>query len=294
MGAGVNMRARKPGWWVLAVCTLAIGSAACNGGDSEDGVCLDDRTFFQQKVWNIVKEANCMGCHNAGGDAKDTKFILQPETVTGFIDANMTIMRDVAAFEKDGVSVLLLKPTNTVPHDGGGLISKDSPEYEVLAEMVDRFRTPVTCGEATQVQEHFDGVVLMTPEETLRKATVNLVGRLPTAAEEFRVATGGIEALDVELDRLMLEDAFYGRLEQIWNDQFLVERYLGRNEAVDLLDEDYYPNARWYMPDEDIPNQFAGENQEFLEGAQMYTNDSVALAPLKFASYLVRNDLPFT
>lgn len=289
------MRALKPSWWVLAVCGLAIGASACKGGDTEDGVCVDDRTFFQQKIWTIVKEANCAGCHNAGGEAKNTKFLLTPETVTGFIDANMTIMRDVAAYEKDGVSILLLKPTMTVPHDGGRLIQADSPEYEALAEMVDRFRTPVTCGEATRSQEHFGGVVLMTPEETLRKATINLAGRLPTASEEFRVATGGMEALDVELDRIMLEDSFYSRLEQIWNDQFLVERYVGRDEAVDLLDTDFYPSARWYMPgDEDNPRDFSGENQDFLEGARMYTNDAVARAPLKLASHIVRNNLPFT
>lgn len=290
------MRARLPGWSVLAVCGLAVAISACNGGESDDGVCLDDRSFFQEKVWTIVKDNDCMGCHSGGGEAKDTNLILEPETVTGFIDANMTIMRDVAAFERDGVSVLLLKPTmeGGVNHDGGKLIQKDSEEYKILAEMVDRFRNPVTCGEETRTQEHFDGVVLMTPEETLRKATLNLNGRLPTAAEEFRVATGGVEALDVELDRLMLEDSFFNRVEQIWNDQFLVERYVGGDEAVDLLDTDYYPNIRWYMPDEDIPNQFAGENQNFLEGARMYTNNAVARSPLKLASYLVRNDLPFT
>ena len=229
---------------------------------------MDDRTFFQQKVWNIVKKQQCASCHSAGGDAKDTKFILEPDTVTGFIDANMTIMRDVAAFEKDGVSILLLKPSGQVEHDGGVLIPTDSEDYAVMEEMVTRFRNPVTCGEASTSEAHFEGVVLMTPEETLRKATLNLVGRLPTAAEEFRVATGGIEALDVELDRMMLEDAFYARLEQMWNDQFLVERYVGGDEAVDLLDEEFYPNARWYMPgDEDDPRALlGGEHLDVVQG----------------------------
>lgn len=288
------MRALKPSWWVLAVCGLAVGFSACKSGETDDGVCVDDRTFFQQEVWNIVKQRDCAACHNAGGDAKDTNFILEPDTVTGFIDANMTIMRDVAAFEKDGVSILLLKPSGQVEHDGGVLFTPDTEEYAVFEEMVDRFRNPITCGEATRTEQHFDGVVLMSPEETLRKATLNLNGRLPTAAEEFRVATGGIEALDVELDRIMLEDAFYDRLEQMWNDQFLVERYVGGDEAVDLLSEEFYPNARWYMPgDEDDPRDFSNENQEFLEGARMYTNDAVARAPLKLVSYLARNDLDF-
>lgn len=287
---------QEPGWWVMLVCGLAIGLTACNGSttDEDSGECVDDRTYFQTEVWPVVKNANCMGCHSQGGDAQTTKFVLQPEQQTGFIDANMTIMRDVAAFEKDGTSVLLLKPSAAVSHDGGKLFGTDSEEYAKFQEMVDRFEDPVTCGESTKVEEHFDGVVMMTPEETLRKATLNLNGRLPTAAEEFRVATGGMEALDVELDRIMREDAFSDRLEVIFNDMFLVDRYVGGNEAVDLLNTDYYPDARWYIQDDDDPRDYSNENQEFLEGARMYTNDAVARAPLHLATYLVENDLPFT
>ena len=289
------MKARRTHWWVLTALCFAVGTTACKGEEAPAEDCVDDRAFFEQKVWTVVEESDCMGCHNAGGDARDTKFILEPDTVTGFIDANMTIMRDVAAFEKDGESLLLIKPRGGENHEGGALISADSEQYQVLAEMVQRFKEPVTCGEQSRSDEHFDGVVLMTPQETLRKSTINLAGRLPTAAEEFRVSTGGMEALEAELDLIMQEEPFYGRLEQMWNDMFLVERYVGRDNAVDLLDEEYYPNARWYMPgDEDNPRDFSGENQEFLEGARMYTNDAVALAPLKLATHLVRNDLPFT
>lgn len=289
------MRVQKPGWIVL-VCALAFSFTACKDTTgTEDGECVDDRTYFQNQVWPIVKERNCMGCHSLGGEAQDTKFVLQPETQTGFIDANMAIMRDVAAFERDGISLLLLKPSGQDVHQGGTLTPPDTEEYAALEEMVHRFDDPVTCGETSTTQEHFDGVVLMTPQETLRKATLNLAGRLPTAAEEFRVSTGGMEALDVELDRIMAEEAFYSRIEQIFNDMFLVERYVGGDDAVDLLDEDFYPNARWYEPgDEDDPRDFSMENQEFLEGARMYTNDSVARAPLKLASFLVRENRPFT
>ena len=96
------------------------------------------------------------------------------------------MMREVGAFEKDGTSILLLKPSETIPHEGGEVISVDSEEYKAMEELVARFDAPKTCGASTVTQEHFDGVVLLTPEETLRKATLNLAGRLPTAAEEFQ------------------------------------------------------------------------------------------------------------
>lgn len=277
---------------VLAVCMLGLALSACKGdGEGDSGECVDDRTYFQQEVWSFVG-TECFACHSIGGDAQSTKFVLQPQTQQGWQEANMSIMRDVAGFEKEGVSILLSKPSETIAHEGGKIIEQDGAEYAALEEMIKRFDAPVTCGDSTKTESHFDGVVLLSPEETLRKATVNLAGRLPTAAEEFRVATGGEQALDVELDRIMLEDPFFDRVEQIFNDMFLVERYLGRNNAVDLLDLDYYPSADWYQDDDG--RDFSGENQEFLEGARMYTNNSVAREPLKLASYLVRNNRPFT
>ena len=292
------MRGRSSGqraFWLLVVCTFAFATSACKkDGGGGDGECVDDRTYFQEEVWSFVQN-DCVACHTTSGDARNTKFILQPTSTPDFLDANMNIMRDVAAFEKDGTSILLLKPSMQIEHEGGLRIEKDGPEYKALEEMISRFDAPVTCGESSKAQQHFDGVVLLTPEETLRKATINLAGRLPTAAEEFRVATGGMEALDVELDLIMREEAFFGRVEQIFNDLFLVERYVGRDNAVDLLDEEFYPDIRWYTPgDEENPKDFSSVNPEFLEGARMYTNDSVARSPLKLASWLVRNDKPFT
>ncbi len=285
---------------ILSACVASLSVTACKGGEGgggEDGACVDDRTYFQNEVWTFVGSGDgCIGCHTVSGVAQNTKFILQPDTTPDFLDANMAVMRDVAAFEREGKSLLLIKPSQDgVVHEGGSLAPVGSEEYAALEELVERFKEPVTCGESTAAQEHLDGVVLLTPEETFRKASLNLAGRLPTAAEEFRIQTGGVEALDVELDLLMGEEAFFTRIEEIFNDMFLVERYLGRDNAVDLLDDDFYPDARWYMADDDDPpDKYATVNPAFLEGAREYTNDSVAISPLKLASYLVENDLPFT
>ena len=286
------------GRWRILLAPLAcalIGSGCLGESSTPEGLdCVDDHEFFQKEVWSAFMGSQCTACHRAGGQADGTDLVLQPEEQTGFIDANFQIVREVASYHKDGVSVLLRKPLGELGHEGGVQLQEDSAEYRALVELVERFENPSTCDSSRAVEEKFDGVVLLSPEETLRKASLNLTGRLPTAAQEFEVVTGGEEALDGELDRLMAEPAFLERVEVIFNDMFLVERYLGRDNAVDLLDSDYYPRADWYEQDEEDPRDFSDVNQDFLEGARAYTNDAVARAPLKLASWLVANNRPFT
>ncbi len=283
----------KAPWALVLVGMVALIGTAC-GSEDQGADCVDDKDYFKTEVWPIMQE-DCIACHSTGGQAGSTSFILQPQEQTGFIDANFATTQEVASLERDGTSYLLLKPTEGMSHEGGLRFEEGSDRFDAFSKLIKRFDNPTSCGDSdAQVDKHFAKVELITPEQTLRKASLNLAGRLPTAAEEFRVSTGGEEALDAELDRLLSEEAFFTRLEVIFNDMFLVERYLGGDNALDLLDGDYYPYARWFEQDEDDPKDFSGVNTEFLEGARRYTNNSVARMPLKLATHLVRNDKPFT
>jgi hypothetical protein len=130
---------------------------------------------------------------------------------------------------------------------------------------------------------------------------LSLVGRLPTAAEEQAVKQGGIGAIDPILDGMMKEEAFYERLREIYNDQFLTDRYLGNEDAVNLLNDVDYYSPKWYYDVQD-----PAEIQEYIEkiGARnaddMYnklrtwTNRGVAREPLELVVHVVKNDRPFT
>lgn len=292
------MRIRKAPWAIaLLVGSLAaLTVTGCGSEESDtDAECVDNKQFFQKEVWSEFMGTGCTSCHMAGGSGDQTKLVLQPEAQTGFLDANMAILRDVAGYQKNGTSILLSKPAMMdIDHVGGKIFEKDSKEYKALVEMIQRFDEPVTCGGDTQVDEHFSAVELLSPNETFRKATLNLAGRLPTAAEDFRISTGGEEALDQELDNLLHEAGFYQRLEGILNDMFLTDRYLGRSEALDLLDPDYYPDVNWFDENDDNRDALARENQEFLEKARDTTNDAMARELLHLATYIVKNDRPFT
>ncbi|HNN53870.1 MAG TPA: hypothetical protein PKO07_22760, partial [Pseudomonadota bacterium] len=63
-------------------------------------------------------------------------------------------------------------------HGGGAVLTKDSDEYKILSEMVDRVSKPVTCGADTS--SVVPNLGIMDPVSTLRKASLQLTGSLPT------------------------------------------------------------------------------------------------------------------
>jgi hypothetical protein len=89
--------------------------------------------------------------------------------------------------------------------------------------------------------------------------------------------------LEGSLAEIMREDRFLDRVMELYNDHFLTDKYLGRENAIDLLDEEVYPNLRWFerrYPDDD-------------EKAEL-TNDSVAREPLELIAHVVQKERPFT
>jgi hypothetical protein len=287
---------------LVALAALgALGFSGCIGGEDE-GPCVSDQQYFAEKVWAPILSVKCIGCHNPQGQAKDSGLVLRGSSDAGFLDTNYNIVKAAASLQQDGVSQVLAMPTGGTSarkHPGGKLFEKGSEDYAALEALVERFDAPSSC--ETNVSATFAGVQLATPEETLRKASLSLVGRLPTAAEEQAVKQGGIGAIDPILDGMMKEEAFYERLREIYNDQFLTDRYLGNEDAVNLLNDVDYYSPKWYYDVQD-----PAEIQEYIEkiGARnaddMYnklrtwTNRGVAREPLELVVHVVKNDRPFT
>ncbi|MEO1272108.1 MAG: DUF1592 domain-containing protein, partial [Myxococcota bacterium] len=285
---------RQPWAFVAALVLLTAFLGACGEEDKDEGTsssgtdCVSNEQFFLKEVWTPIIERQCYVCHNPQGAARDTKMVYEPPGQIGFLETNLDIFQDAASYERDGKSIVLLKPANIVAHDGGLILEDGSVEYQALEDMIRRVEQPVSCGPGNSSQDMFQGLVLATPQQTLRKATLNLAGRLPTDDEAAIVEQAGVQGLDPVLDRLMNEPAFYERLTEIFNDLLLTDKYLGRSNALDLLDGDFYPEARWY--DENA----GSEDPAFVEAAQTYTNNAVAREPIELINYIVRNNRPFT
>ncbi len=253
----------------------------------EDG-CISNEQFFLKQVWTPVLEKQCYNCHNPQGAARASKMVYQPPGQAGFLEANLEIFAEMATYERSGTPLVLAKPLGDFDHGGGKVFDADSEYNAALEEMLLRLDNPVECQQEVADADFFEDVKIEPADQTLRRVSRGLVGRLPDADEEALVAEGGDEALEPIMDRMMREEAFYDRLKEIFNDLFLTDRYLGRNNAVDLLNQEYYPNARWHLEDN------TGEDAAFYEAARTHTNNSVAREPLELVTFLVRNELPIT
>lgn len=275
-------------------------SASCGGGGSEDSDdCVSNEQFFKEEVFGPTLQAKCMACHTTQGQAKDSSFILQDSNWgPDYIEQNMKVFEQLSKLQFEGEPWILLKPTNTIAHEGASQFDEGSEEYKSFEEMITRLENPVSCDEGDVVEEFFDGVELLDEVATLRKASLTLVGRLPTLEEEQQVRDGGFEALDSVLDAMMTEEAFFDRVIEIYNDYLLTDRYYPGTEAIGLLaglqyEDDgnggdgtpVYPNIMWY---EDIGN----EEERAL--AEDFTNKGLARESLELIAHVVKNDLPYT
>jgi len=274
----------------FSVCLLISVSVAACGNDRATEPCLSDKDFFEQKVWGEVMGTTCVRCHTLAGPAAEqsARFLLQPPAYPAFLDANFTNVSEIAQIEISGTSELLLKPTGLVDHGGGALFEVGSEEYLILQEFVARTENPSdpeSCPD--QAVTGLEQVVLLDGPHTLRKATLELVGRLPTPGEKDLVTNAGDEgleaALDQVIDQITAEPAFFDRTTELFNDVFLVDRYITfTGRATGLLNTTDWPNANGtvfnLLPQLDRDR----------------TNLAVAREPIQLINHVIRQNRPFT
>ena len=124
---------------------------------------------------------------------------------------------------------------------------------------------------------------LLSWTETLRKASLELTGKLPTERQKQITAEFGQTGLEASLAEMMRDPRFYDRMIELYNDHFLTDKYLGRENAIELLDEEVYPNLRWF--DRKYPGN---------EDIALKTNDSLARGPLELIAHVIATERPFT
>ncbi len=285
-----NMKTLGLGTMAAGLSLLAI--SACGTGDDDKGDCVSNEQFFKEEIYVKTLAVKCLACHNSNGAAKDTSFILRgSEWGPDYLEQNLEVFTQMSRLQYDGVPWVLAKPTESVSHGGELQFAKDSDEYNRFSEMVARIGDPVVCDDVNVTEEFFDGVELLDEVATLRKASLALVGRLPTIEEEQLVRDGGFDALDTVLDDMMTDEVFYDRLIEIYNDHFLTDRYYPNTRATDLLgglsdenDNPIYPEMFWY---ENLP-------EEDMLIAEEFANKGLSRQSLELIAYVVRNELPFT
>ncbi len=255
--------------------------------------------YFADEVWTKVGARTCLECHKAGGDADDSKFILQdplrdPATA---LQHNREAFAQMALRRKGDQSRLLLKATGGLSHGGEEVLKPDSTGYRVLAEYVLRLTAPAGLTGQTsptrQTASFFEGVTMLEDRRLLRRATLSLAGRLPTSEELAAVEKGGLAAVRPVLDAVMKEDAFYDRLAEAFNDIFLIRGYGDGAESA-LSYENFSTTRGWYQKFD--LSHIADKETRTRAGYKLADDYREALLrePLELIKYIVRNDRPFT
>ena len=264
------------------------GSTPCSANDS----------YFVDQVWAKVGEQRCINCHHVDGDAADSAFLLVPALNDRKQTAkNAAAFAKMAKIDEGDTSRLLLKAQGELEHGGGEVIKVNSTEHRILRSFVHRVRASSSQSlkhELTRVETDptpfFDGVTMVAPAKLLRRITLSLAARLPTAQERDAVQADGLAALDGVLDQVMREDAFYERLKEGFNDILLTSVPANGDE---ILSWAHFPNRLWYQSHDlsDVPEK---ERQRARWALADVYRQSIRREPLELIAHIVRHDHPCT
>ena len=253
--------------------------------------------FFLDEVWTKVGAQSCLECHKGGGDAEDSEFILQdPARDGGSLQHNRESFARMAAEWEGDQSRLLLKATGGLKHGGEDVLKADSTGYRILAEYIRRMRVPQEAEPAVargDGKPFFEGITMLEDRRLLRRATLSLGARLPTAEELERVGREGLKAMGPVLDAVMKEESFYERLGEAFNDIFLTRGYIDGAESA--LSYDHFEKTRHWTQEHDLSHT-GDENAQQKARYKLADNYREALLrePLELIKYIVANDRPFT
>ncbi len=304
--------------WQINVVTVSTAfgdeesqqpSDAPSKADHKGPMCFVVDNFFADEVWAKVGERTCLKCHNAKGDASESTFLLRDPSrdrlnrAVAMQHNRKAFARMASAMEGDK-SRLLQKIVGNLDHGGNEVLKVDSTGYQILDRFVHRTNGTPDNGPAItdyDAPPFFDGVEMISPQRLLRRVTLSLAARLPSKSERAEVNQDGLKAVDVILDQVMQEDAFYERLQEAFNDILLTHGYDGVAEGA--LSYEHFKSRLWYQ-DRDPRKGLNEEEKKELPYSHpkmiAYTKlireyrEGMRREPLELVTYIVRNERPFT
>jgi hypothetical protein len=301
---------------VAAMAVAAASAASCNNATiGEPGTsCQSPRTYFLEQAWGPVLATKCLGCHSVGGQAAlnnpPARFTLLPASYPDFADSNIASVREMVrqSIQVGGrnVPLILAKPLGLVPHGGMQVVREGTAEHQALQGLVERLgadnAATNNCPDYGSLAAP-SGIALMGWRETLRKATLEFVGRLPTDAEYAEVERDGQRGFESVALRMFDEEAFYDRWRTAFNDLMLTDTYITNNgcdqRALNLISGDDFPNRGQYgggglggccMGDHpDFNSPMCQQRRDFA----LKANNAIAREPINLFEHIVRGNRPF-
>lgn len=297
--------------WVRLLCAVSFAGllaprvAVADDPQPAPTACAAAVDYFTGEVWAKVGELKCLTCHQQGGDAEASGFLLlDPRKLQGAerVDAlrqNLAAFMRMATVNEGDESRMLVKVTGGLDHGGADVLPPESAGFRILADFVRRVNGESPSGVAPATQEvagrpFFDGVQMLDDRRLLRRATLSLAGRLPTSAELASIAQQSRGVFNEVLDGLLQEDAFYERLKEGFNDVFLTLGIDGNADQTVLSYEHFEKTRHWYQNYDlsHIADPDERQRTEWKIAAEY--RQAILREPLELITHIVRNDRPFT
>lgn len=242
------------------------------------------REIFGSTVSPSIVQNRCIVCHITGGLSGHTRFVLTAGNDQ--VDANFGVLSEFLA-NINGGGDLLLDKARGVSHGGGVQLAGDSIGFQNFDQFLSLLGKK-SVSESVSVGSFFDAVILLSRQDTLRKATELLQGRLATPDELSAVEAGGEDGLKAALFELMNGEVFKDFIRINANDILLT---MGAQDISDAFRADRFIDS-W-----DISLQVfleTGDESLVTQTKDHIVSNYVRRQPLELINYVVENERPYT
>lgn len=276
---------------------------AANGNDiagQADGAagsndCLTPNEAFVEKAWAPIFEKNCVGCHHDQGLAKrrGARLIFKTGADPNAIEHNRKMVDRLVTETFDDPQRLVRKPTRgpngETYHYGGKLYEWESAEAESLREYIEGIGEREECSGGRPI---FDDVELVDGVAHLRKATLALADRPPTASEMQRVREDP-ENLGAVIEGVLEEEAFLDRLRKYFDLQLTKRQYCS-NAAKKQRKLYGKEQACWWGNEEDGYSCKTGrDDPDDWQRKERASTKAICQESVNTIAHIVDNDLSF-
>ena len=202
------------------------------------GGCNSEINNFTANVWLTSMGVDCLACHVRHGLAPQSgaRFVLAHPSEDNYLQTNIAAMRAMAAIDANGMPLLLAKATQSVPHGGGKRFAVGSANATAITQFLNTADFASGC-QLSVTQEKLASVQQLSDADTLRKAALQIAGRLPTANELQLVSQGD---LDAALSSLFAAPGFGQYVLRVFDDTFLNVGNNVNNVGIDTFSYNDY------------------------------------------------------
>lgn len=245
--------------------------------------------FYNDNISLDIVQNRCIACHVSGGVADGVaRFILEPSSTENYQALNQQTFSDFLDDSDVTAEYILSKASGGSGHVGGSQLPVGSEQYNNLSTWLGLV-TGTTPGNNGGIDyDYWEGVTMLTPSETLRRASVLMTGKLPSDDAKIALGNGSDAELTSAILALMTGEEFKDFIKRGADDRLLTDKWLVRFFDAIEPGQPYFPyvSKRHYEDESEFKDEFYRWWQGYSYG--------VARAPLELIAYIVENDLPYT